>query len=446
VSAALPLVFCGFCAPTLLLLIESGMETLLALAAVALAFLVIESVRAQRFRSASRELGAFVASQLLVYLARPDLMLITATLSLSLVDWRAPLLRQRRLIRLALGMVAGLAVLWSAFHAYYGSAVPLSFYVKNRALTHYDAEYTRLDIPGARRQLATWLLIAWPFLYVALSRVRGRGGWLLTAACALLAYQQVFTIEIMGYHARFLMPALLPVVLAASEAWPDFAASAAYKLRALPVLIGWPVLGWIAIRYQLVEAQGVDDPVGWISTGQYLAYSVPILCLFLAPLLRGDWPRYATVAVPTVALAMCAALPWAWPSVFGDDAIERATAQGWPGLAEVKRCIPEPTHMYQTELGLPGVMFLQSRITDLSGLMNRDIAFGDYDFDSNCLNDPPEVFFMPHRTHRRLNERVANGRCIQGFVRVEDVPASSTPLYIRRDLLPAFERCVRGTR
>jgi hypothetical protein len=76
--------------------------------------------------------------------------------------------------------------------------------------------------------------------------------------------------------------------------------------------------------------------------------------------------------------------------------------------------------------------------------MNRDIAFGEGDFDSNCLSDPPEVCFLPHRTYQHLSERIASGRCLQGFVRVEDVPASSSPLYIRRDLVGAVERCVRG--
>jgi hypothetical protein len=442
--APITLLFCGFCAPTLLLLIESGMETLLALDAVALALLVIEWARSERFGSPVRELCAFVASELLVYLARPDLMLISATASLALVDWRAGPLRQRRYLRLLVGLGVGLAVLWSAFHAYYGSALPLSFYVKNRALTHYDADYKQLDVPGTRRQLATWLLIAGPFLYVALLRVRARAAWLLASSLALLVYQSVFTLQIMGYHTRFFIPALLPVLLAACAAWPDFSEPAGYARRALPVLIGWPALGWFALRHQLVEAPGVDDPVSWISAGEYALYGVPTLCLFAVPLLSAGLQRYAMGALPALALAICAGLPRHRPDTLDDEAIEQATAVGWPGLSEVKRCIRQPTHMYQSELGLPGVMFLRSRITDLSGLMNPGIAFGHADFDSDCLRDPPEVLFLPHRTHRHLNERIANGRCIQRFARVDDVPASSTPLYIRRDLLPGFQRCLHA--
>jgi hypothetical protein len=211
-------------------------------------------------------------------------------------------------------------------------------------------------------------------------------------------------------------------------------------------LLGWPALWWIAIRYHLIEAQGVDDRVSWISGGQYLMYIVPTLCLFSAHLFRAEWQRYARRALPATALAICVVLPLQRPSALDDAEIDQTTALRWPGLGEVKRCIREPMHMYQSELGLPGVMFLRSRITDLSGLMNPGVAFGHSDFDSDCMRDPPEVFFLPHWTHQHLNERILNSRCIQLFAQPEDAPPSSTPLYIRRDLLADFERCVRWPR
>jgi hypothetical protein len=444
-GSRLTLVFCAFCAPTLLLLVESGMETLLALDAVALALLVVDRARERRFGSPMREFGAFVVSELLVYVTRPDLMLITATASLMLVERSGGSLRLLRYARMVLGVVAGLTVLLYVFHKYYGSVLPLSFYVKNRALTHYDSAYKSLDIPASARQFATSLIVGAPFVYIALYDVCKRTVMLLTAAAALLAYELTFTLEIMGYHSRFFIPALVPVLLAAVAAWPNFVGRDGYIRRVLPLLLGWPALVWYSVRYRFVEATGVDDPVSWISAGQYIMYIAPTLLLLCMPLLGLGWQRYALLGVPALSLAICAARPLHSPAVIDDASIERATAVAWQGLEEVKRCFREPMHMYQSELGLPGVMFLHSRITDLSGLMNPDIAFGRSDYESDCLRDPPEVLFLPHWTQKHFNERIVNGRCIQLFVGVTGISPSSTPLYIRRDLFPAFEHCLRET-
>src|SRR5206468_7387916 len=47
---------------------------------------------------------------------------------------------------------------------------------------------------------------------------------LVASAGALALYHALMTNEVMGYHARFYAPALLPLGLAAALAWPDFRA------------------------------------------------------------------------------------------------------------------------------------------------------------------------------------------------------------------------------
>jgi len=431
------LVFCAFCAPPLLLLLESGMETLLACACVCLALWVAERARAGRFASEARELSALVASQLLVYLARPDLLLLSGLATLPLAKERA---RYARFV-LALGVALGLT--WLALHAYYGSALPLPFHVKNRWLTHYDAEYQSLDRAGALRQLGTWLLLAAPLVYIALHRPVPRVLLPLGAALALIVYHELCTLQIMGYHARFYLPALFPVLWAARLAWPSFARASGYLRRVLPLLLGWLFLGGLALVAQLLERRGLDNPASWISAGQYATFLVPSVCWLSAPLWRASWQRRAPFAVAGAALLLGIPSYAVWPRTLDDAQLLRETARVWPGLLEVQRCIGEPTHIYQTEIGLPGALFLRSRVTDLSGLMNAEIAQQRTDVEALCLRDPPQVLFLPHFTHRQLNEKLLRGACIRQFTHIAELPPSSTPLFVRTDLVAAFRRCLR---
>jgi hypothetical protein len=204
------------------------------------------------------------------------------------------------------------------------------------------------------------------------------------------------------------------------------------------------VLAWLGAHFALIEARDVGDPSGWVTPLEYAGYALPTGLLLLSPLMAAR-SRQLLGAVALLAVLLVASRRLHWPRAFDDASIELQTAhKDWPGLYPVKMCVPEPTHIYQTELGLPGVMFLHSRITDLSGLMNPDVAYGRVDFDAMCLRDPPQVFFLPHRTHQSLNALIKHSRCLRQFLRIDAFESSSTPLYIRRDLFADFTRCARA--
>ena len=59
------------------------------------------------------------------------------------------------------------------------------------------------------------------------------------------------------------------------------------------------------------------------------------------------------------------------------------------------------------------------------------------DPDALCLAQKPELLFLPHRNYARLNQLLTEGRCIEGYTRV--VEKSSSPLYVRRDLLEQYD-------
>jgi hypothetical protein len=112
----------------------------------------------------------------------------------------------------------------------------------------------------------------------------------------------------------------------------------------------------------------------------------------------------------------------------------------------VKACLPEPLHIYHSEIGVTGLLFLDSRVTDLSGLMNRHMVFDRTPFDDICLADPPQVLFLPHHVYKRLNREIKRGRCLRQYARPRGIPRTQSTLYLRRDVLAAFDRCMADRR
>jgi hypothetical protein len=112
------------------------------------------------------------------------------------------------------------------------------------------------------------------------------------------------------------------------------------------------------------------------------------------------------------------------------------------GIRALRACIAEPLHIYHSEIGVPGVMFQRSTVTDMAGIMDQEIALHGLDFDARCGRDRPAAIFLPHRNYRALREQIARGTCIRGYRRV--VRDSNSPLYVRVDLAADFVACARA--
>jgi hypothetical protein len=439
-AGALAVLLCCFCAPALHLLIASGMETLTALVVLGLFFLTLGRAHARQFSSRAIELLALVALAVLTYGVRPDLLLLTVPATCVLWEPGVPLLGQRRLLETFALTALAIGVLLALLRAYYGTAFPLSFYLKTRWLSPYDADYLALDLEGSRRQLLTWLTACAPFIAIALFRLRRWSGVLLLSSLGFVAFHHLSTVEIMGYHCRFLLPATFGVALAAASAWPTFAQRAGRWRWALVVL--WP-LGVVFFYLQgWIESTGVDFHLGWVDAWDWAAFVVPTCVLLSIPRAAEKWQWGLPVLLLVGGLR-----PLRLPDALDDQSGTRrlaASLSAMEGIYTLKECLPEPTHLYHSEIGVPGVLFLQSTVTDLSGLMNPHLVFDRPSFDSYCLADPPAALFLPHRTHQRFNREIAASACLRQYRRPANMGNSSSPLYLREDLLPSFEACRAG--
>jgi hypothetical protein len=412
--------------------VHTGMETALVVLLLALFFNVVPPRSGAPFAPA-----AAAALTVLIYLARPDAAAIpiVATAATHGRAQRRDVTKAAALLAIALG---GLLV---GFRLYYGSALPLPFYWKTLGLTRYDAAFVRVGHIWKLRWLLTFLAFTWPAVWIA-SRARSAAvSGLLLSALAFVAYHLLFTNQVMGYHARFLLPATVPVALAAAIAWPEFQRRARSNADAAAFAAGVVATGAL-VAFGLVErdqgSRSMQLPL--------LAYvgSLALAACFLF----GRIGRPLTLPAPVVAVVVAAqvlcAFPPRLPGPVSDlDYLQRYAADGTTlrGLWDVKACIPEPLHLYHSEIGVPGLVLANSKVTDLGGLMSRQATLAPRPFDEMCLGDRPEALFLPHRNYAALNREIASGRCLRGYTRVVD--RSSSPLFIRSDLVSDFLACAR---
>ncbi len=429
---AVGLAFLMASSPLILLLIHSGMETIPALVMLSLnLYCVLKNDHSRRGTA------AVVVSTVLVYLIRPDAVLISIVVVGSYY-----LLEERRLPwRLAIWCAMALALALVILYLYFGTAFPLSFYLKSRALTIYTDHFANLDMRGKRKNIIALLIMAAPLLYVA---GHGKGWWrssLVLSFLAFVSYHYLSTVEIMSYQARFYLPGLVPLIFAA------MASTKEYRARSF-----WPLTLLFCAGYLWLIQYCFDKRMIWnfqesiiakIPLSLYMGYGIGATLLLLVGKFNA---KVATVALlVTTLVAAHRGLPLPKRIRLHSDLeliqkhINRYTTVR--GINSIKACLAEPLHIYHSEIGIPGILFEKSAVTDTAGLMDREIAFEGMNFEKRCQAQRPEVIFLPHRNYQRLRAEIARSLCIKSYTRV--VKDSSSPLYIRTDLLADFLPCAR---
>lgn len=425
--------FLGASAPFLLLLVHSGMETSVALAMLAGNLLAIRHGTSTRQGTA-----AVVATTALVYLTRPDAVLISLV-SITAYYWlRDRKLPWRVLLYCGLTLLALLGLLW----LYFGTPLPLAFYLKSQALTVYTDRFVELSLALKRRNLAGLLVMAAPLAYVI---VHGRSAWSWALALSFVvfnAYHYVSTVEVMGYYARFYMVSMVPLALAAIDAAPRFRARS--RVAVSLVFCALYVAAVLYLYRQRVLFDEKDQLITRVTDEVYLGYAIAAASLLVGARVHAG--AAAALAAVAVLVGGLRGLPMPALELPRDEVlqarhIERVTT--FRGIDAVRACIPEPLQLYHSEIGIPGILLQRSTITDMAGLMDEDIARHGMDFDARCMADRPEVVYLPHRVYENLRERISRSQCIRDYRLV--VRDSSSPLYVRKDLAPDFVACARAT-
>ncbi len=423
-TQARPLLLAAFVTPLTLTTVLSGMETALALAV--LAVVVTAWMKTRRIEGIT---GA--VATVAVYLVRPDAALIVALLVLG----RAAAER-RWPVRYAFALLVGMAAVWGACWLYYGTPLPLSFYMKSLGLHDYGASTAE---PGMRAKRSHALVFAWFAAPLAFEIVRSKP-WsrrddlaaLALAAMAFIAYHLAGTHEIMGYRARFYLPAIVPLVAAARLAVERTEPT---KRRGWGFLLVWGALGVLAYRQH------------WIPTSAgFFTATVPAEAYAAAfgaataGLLRRVWSP--TAAGLAVIAGVTLWIPPHAPALRDDATVMRRHVRETTsirGVFAVRRCLPPQSTVYHSEMGVPGLVLFSMRLVDLVGIVSPQLGIEGQSFEDLCRAERPEAIFLPHKGYRELAASVRDSACLQNYVRV--VKRSSSPLHVRADLHPAFAAC-----
>jgi hypothetical protein len=447
VRAAVPaaqagvLLLLAFGTPLALLEPHTGMETSLCLAvlAVALGQIVLGAERASSPGEGAAYAACSALLTALVYTCRPDAALLPALTFMVLQ-------RRNRVNLLGFGALLALSMggLWAAFHAYYGSALPLSFYAKTAGLSAFDSELRHAGVPGKVQHLLTFAAFSAPLAWLALRGEDARVRALLAASATFIAYQALLTDEIMGYRARFYMPAIVPLAFAALLAWPRARA----RIRPAEAFRAWLV--WASAIFVAYALGGVERGRSALEGVPFGAYAVALvlgvlLCdgLRQTPRLSARNATWASIGALAFGAACLQAPRLPRASLTDAAFLRRASDEVTTtrGLFEVARCISGPQTLYHSEIGIPGLVLPDWRVVDLVGLMSNELAQHRPPFDEYCRRDRPAVLFLPHKNYRALNAEIRESACLREYTLA--VRDSSSPLYIRSDLSPAFNACRR---
>ncbi|CAN5924832.1 hypothetical protein BH11MYX4_BH11MYX4_33610 [soil metagenome] len=436
--------FVGLSAPPVFMAIATGMDTATVLLVVA-AFLRVALRRPSPRAPAQPALLA--AMSLLVYLARPDALLLAVGVAVGLLSARGDD-RARRLATFCVATGAGLALLSLGFRAYYGTALPLATYVKLNPVSIYDAEYIALGLPGklANLRLVGLLLAALaPFIAMRMDRANVV---LATAGLAFIAFHAATTNEIMGYHARFYAPALPLFVCAAARGSVRLTARRR-RFGVVTAASSVAMVGYVAYARGSIENATLGSYLDRAPLGFYLVFflGLPIVAL-ISPFGRAARMRMvgaATVLLIVVASVVTSREPF---RVVEDDVIYASSAArdgDLVGIDAIRRCFEEPLKVTHSELGVPGVLFPESKVIDFAGLANPSIVDRSFDFERLCTSERPDFVFRPHRTHRKLNEELSASRCLAETYTLARLPRpSACPLYVRNDHAERFDACMRA--
>lgn len=416
-------------APVMLSTLTTGMETALTLLLLCLGLSsMIRTLEAPAAPTAPAEIVAALTTAL-VYSCRPDAALILGAVFVtgSLLERRVP---WRYLVTLA----GVMALLLLSFRAYYGTALPLPFHLK-------AGLPPRLGWGVKREHFSAFVAFAAPLAWLAWRRRDAVTVALGVAALAFVVYHLTLTDEVMGYRGRFYVPALVPLNIAAARAWDTYRATA----RALPTalfLVLWAALVAVAYHLRVLPTAEADPVVEAIALPPYLA-AIALGAVLLFASRRPRPSRWRALAALLPVAGLVAWLPPQAPRLLDDEQMAHRYAARvitLRGIFDVERCIPGGAkNVYHSEMGVTGLVLMRSRVTDLIGLLSAEVLIEQKPFQELCTRDQPEAIFLPHRNYVERIAEILASPCIQNYERV--VSQSSTPLYIRKDLLEPFLSC-----
>ena len=335
----------------------SGMDTMFAMAFVT-GWLLL-GVQLERAPSHATAWAMGLAGGL-AFGVRPDLCLYTLGVPLTMAVLAKDAGARRRALAIFGLSLAGTVLLMGTAWAYFGTPLPLPFWVKGTKRL-YDESVHVLYGPVRLKMLTAFVRGCWPVLVAIVAgawvlarrrdrRVSGFEAGVLLATVVFVVYYLRFALQIMPMEARFYQPVL-------------------------------PALVWLGCR-GLVEAAP-------------LRIARPVL----APLVLLVVSLPSTV--PAVRLLASIARNGARIAPLSIHDSYRSLARDWFGLEAFSR-LPDDLVIATTEVGHVAALNPDKAIVDLSGLNDDGLARGQATVHDLLQRRRPDVIYVPDVFYGRL--------------------------------------------
>ncbi|SDF45894.1 hypothetical protein [Terriglobus roseus] len=331
----------------------NGMETMLAAALIAAtAGLAVAQSRGLHGVKGSGWLTGVAAA--LAYLTRPESALPIVTMVILFTRWRN---REQRISAFrALGTLFGIATVTAVCcKLYFGSYVPLSFYLKSQ---HAYQGYASRWYPVT--MAFQFLQMFWPFLFAMVIFCRRSDRRMVVAMLGALAVIMSYlctVTQIMGGSVRYFIPyfplCVIPALLLTDERL--------HKGETFRSIFRTPQVAGAALIFILaiVTPRQVMDWLEW--------YAEPVL-------------RYSAVQATTADGKTLPQLNY-WVAI--------------EGVAALADAMPMGGTLASSEVGQLGYMALNKNVIDVAGLNDTEIALDGFHPDQ-FLDRKADLIWLPH--------------------------------------------------
>jgi len=350
----------------------SGMDTTFVMAYLT-AYILLMSGKSQPLSRTSGLISGVLGG--LCFLARPDLLLYAMVVPLSMVY-----LEQQNDSRKEAIAILGFTVVISAgvvFMAnwYFGSPVPLAFYVKG--LRFYGDNIYQVYNLKSFHALLSYLLYygifggaialnIWTNRSSFVEHLRSFEIGLLVATLAFLIYYTFFVLQIMYYASRFYYPTLPAIIYLGATSLTQMVGQRTCCPGLIRSGIGrnWPLL----VGSSLIVILGF---LGLISE----TFSDRLFRIRPSALMNGNFSLV--------------------------DEYRLEWRDYWFKLEDFS-ALPNDLEIAATEVGMLGAMNPQKKIIDLSGLNEQSIAKLDFQADHFFREYQPDLIYMPHPDYAEM--------------------------------------------
>ncbi len=378
----------------------SGMETAFALCYATGYLLALRSMERRGDRRSAVVVGVLGG---LAFGVRPELVSYTLLVPglLAVVTRDAAM---RRLALRALGITVLLLALHLAINtAYFGSALPLSFYAKSTAL--YSAEIYKRYRGVSGEHLVVFARSYWPLLVLSIAQLLSLRRRLREPATLIDFGVFGAAVAIAGYHLLFALPVM------------------AYSQRFYYLLL--PALIYLAARGLATLVRAAEQEFDVFDA----RHGAAALCLATALALVWLVPRGVDQSVAVLR-------QWAKKAYVFDMDRYMATehTRQWWGLAAFNK-LPDDLVMAASEVGLPGAMNPNKVVVDLAGLNERMFAHQPFSAARLFEKYKPDVIYMPHGDYQNIHQQLRKSPQMAAYELVESsrLPRGSLAMAIRRD-------------